>query len=219
MKLVATAALFAAMTTPVAAAQLNIDVFDNGVLVGSTTSISGSTTLNVSDPNFDVLTLTAAGFPDLPRADLSSIALNVTSAGITTVHNIEIDVFQTGVNIKGVTASTFTANDLIGDPGPTVEKTFVGGTTSTLGALVKSATFPAGTVAGSVGPLFSGSLLATNDAQQYLIRFDAPDQSSNDTIQFSTAVPEPKTWVMLGLGFAFMSLTGARRRRHVNHIG
>lgn len=190
---------------------LNVDVLDNGVLVGSATSISGSFTLDVSDPNFDVLTITGAGVPDLPHADLSSVALNVTSGAILTAHHLEVDVFQTGVNGFGLTASTFTANDLIGDPGPTVETTFVGGTASALGTMVAHGSFPAGTIAGSLGPVFSLQSPFSADAQQYLVTFTAADQSSNDTIQFSTNVPEPSTWAMLLIGFAL--LWGVTRRK------
>lgn len=203
--------LLAASAVPSAAALLNADVFDNGVLVGSATSISGSFTLDVSDPNFDVLTITGAGVPDLPNADLSSIALNVTSGAIVTAHHLEIDVFQTGVSAKGLTASTFTANDLIGDPGPTIETTFVGGTFNTLGTPVVHASFPAGTVAGSLGPLFSLQSPFTADAQQYLVTFNAADQSSNDTIQFRTAIPETSTWAMVVFGFIVMTWTAWRR--------
>lgn len=201
-----------AFTAPGTAQQLNVEVFDNASLVGSTTSSGGSFTLDVSDPAFDVLTITGAGSPDLPGADLSTITLNVTSGAITTTHNLEIDVFQTGVSAPaGTTATTFTANALIGDPGPTTESTFAGGTTSTLGLLVDTTTFPAGTIDGSVGPDLVPWTAITSDAQQYLISFNAADQSSNDTIEFSTTVPEASTWAMLIVGFVLIGGLGWRR--------
>lgn len=218
-KLVATAALFAALTAPAAAAQINVAVFDNGVLVGSTTSSTGSFTLNASDANFDVLTLSGAGAPDLPKADLSTITLDVTSGAITATHHLAIDVFQTGVTAPASrTESTFTSNALVGTPGPTTESTFINGTTSTLGTLVETATFPAGTVDGSVGPLSRLEGAITADAEQYLIAFTAPNQSSNDTIQFETGIPEASTWAMLISGFALLGFAGLRNRL-VNRIG
>lgn len=219
MKNLLLASVFLAFAAPAAAQSLNVQVLDNGVPVGLTSSISGAINLIASDPNFSELDVTAAGVPDLTGANLSSVTLNVTSASITTTHNLEIDIFQTGVSAAaGITASTFTANDLVGDPGPTTESTFAGGTASTLGTLVATSTFPAGTLDGSTGPVDVPWTAFASDAQQYLISFTGPDQTATDTIQFSAAVPEPATWIMLLVGLMLVGGVGWRKRP-VNHIG
>lgn len=213
MKNLLLASVFLAISTP-ALADLSLEVFDNGTLVGADTSVSGEINFNGSDPNFSTLSLVASGSPNLPGADLTSVTLNVTSATITTTHNLEVDIFQTGVSAPaGTTASTFTANDLVGDPGPTTESTFANG------SLVDTTTFSAGTIDGSVGPDLVPWTAITSDAQQYLISFNAPDQTATDTIQFSTSVPEPATWAMLVIGFALLGSVGWRRNRRVNQIG
>ena len=91
------------------------------------------------------------------------------------------------------------------------------GTTNTLGTLLDTATFPAGRTNATVGPVLNtvGTAL-TADAQQYMITFSAPIESANDTIQTTTAIPEPSTWAMMLLGFAglgFVSYRKAKSRR------
>jgi hypothetical protein len=209
------ATVLALSTAPAAAApNLNIEVFDNGALVASASSVSGSAGINVtSDPNFSLININASGAPIDPLADLTSVTLDVTSAAISSPHQLEIDVFQTGVGISlnALTASTFTVNDLIGSAGiGTVENTYFNGTSSTLGTLLATWTFPVGTVDASEGPfdvLLPGGLSA--DAEQYLISFGAPGETANDTINL-VAVPELTTWAMFALGFVLLAL---RRKR------
>jgi hypothetical protein len=200
------------------AAMLTIAVFDNGVLEGTSTSIDGTATLNIStDPAFDTLNIAAAGSPFIPHADLSSAVLNVTSATISSLHILTVDVFQSGVTVPGGThtESTFTVNNLIGLPGPATLSTFWNGTgINSLGAILASHTFPLGATNDTFGPV--GVPLSTalfSDAQQYRIAFSLPDQSANDTIQLTTAIPEPSTWAMLGLGFIGLIFVGATRKR------
>jgi hypothetical protein len=209
---------------PVAhSAILNISVFDNGGLVGiAPPSINGIATFNASavdDPNFSSINVRADGPPILPGGDLSTVTLNISAAStFTGTHILTIDVFQTGVLLPAgtTTDSTFTVNNLIGTPGPTVETDYFNGTSSTLGTLLNTASFPAGTVTESIGPIanFVGPAL-TADAQQYMITLNAPIESANDTIQLitSSAVPEPSTWAMMVMGFAGLGFAAYRGRR------
>jgi hypothetical protein len=212
---------------PVAhSAVLNISVFDNGTLVGSappsTFGISTFSDNGTLDPNFASIVVRANGPLILPNADLSSVTLDISAAaGFVGTHVLTIDVFQTGVSSPAGsnTESTFTVNNLIGAPGPTTESDFFNGTSSTLGTLLHTASFPAGTTNATVGPLLDtiGPAL-TADAQQYMITFSAPVESANDTIQTISraAIPEPSTWAMMLLGFAglgFVSYRKAKSRR------
>lgn len=214
------ATILAAATIPSAAA-LDIEVFDGATLVDTVTSVSGSAVLSTTDANFSEIGVVATGVPLLPNADLSTVTLNVKSASGGT-HVLTVDVFQTGVSAAAGTTvlSTFTTNDLVGDPGPTVEGTFFNGTATTLGTPLQTHTFPVGDLVDSAGPFANtlGTALFA-DAHQYMITFTAAGQSSNDTIQLTTGViPEPSTWVMLVSGFGLMALVGLRRRRRLEEI-
>lgn len=216
--LLASVMLAALPVTPASSALLSLDVFDNGTLVGSTSSASGSVADRVtSDPAFDIIDISASGVPFLPGGDLSSVTINVTSGAISTTHTLTIDVFQTGITVPAGfhTESTFTTNNLIGVPGPTTQSTFINGTDSTLGTLLATHFFPAGTVRDSVGPIGVTAPVITADAHQYVVGFSAPDQSSNDTIQLTTGIPEPSTWAMITIGFGVMAFAAFRTRKRL----
>lgn len=204
----------AASAVPSAAAVLHIEVFDGVSLVSSVTSVSGSASINTFDSNFSDITVGATGVPLVPNADLSSVSLNIKSA-TTGSHTITVDVFQTGVSAPAGSRleSTFTTNDLIGDPGPTVESTFFNGTSGSLGTLLATHTFPVGDIVDSFGPVITpiGTALFA-DAHQYMVTFTAAGQSSNDTIQLSSTVPEASTWSMLLLGAIFLGWQANRVR-------
>jgi len=215
-------ALMVGIAAPAAhSAVINIEVLDNGTLVGSAVSTNGIATFQdagILDPNFSAILVRADGPPLLPGADLSTVTLNISaSSGSVGAHTLTIDVFQTGVSALtgSATNTSFTVNNLIGMAGPTTESTFFNGTASTLGTQLQTLMVPAGTAIDSVGPLLNtlGTAL-TADAQQYVIKFTTPVESANDTIQLTTvAVPEPSTWAMLGIGFAGIGLAGLTRRR------
>lgn len=199
--------ILAATAAPAAAASLDIEVFDGATLIDTVTSNSGVANLSTTDANFSSIDVTATGSPVVANPDLSTVELNVLGSGGGT-HTLTVDVFQTGVSAPAGSnlESTFSTNDLIGDPGPTVESTFFNGTSSTLGTLLATHTFPAGVTVDSFGPVVTpiGAALFA-DAAQYQVTFTAAGQSSNDTIELSKTVPEPATWLMLLLGAAFMS--------------
>lgn len=207
-----TTALLASLASPAAAAQLNIEVFDGATLVDSVTSVDGIANLSATDVNFASIDVTATGAPIVPNADLSTVELNVKGASAGT-HVLTIDVFQTGVSAPAGSRleSTFSTNDLIGDPGPTVESTFFNGTSGSLGALLATHTFAVGDIVDSFGPVTTpiGTALFA-DAHQYMVTFTAAGQSSNDTIELSTTVPEASTWAMMVLGLGFMLLVGGK---------
>ena len=200
------ALLLAASAVPSAAATLDIEVFDNGTLIDSVSSVSGAATATSSDATFSNITVAAQGVPILPRADLSSVTLDATAAStFTGAHTLTVDVFQSGISGVGGTRSTFTVNGLVNDPGPTTESTFADG------ALLASHTFPVGLLDGSVGPFSATAGPFTTDEIQYSIAFTAADQSFGGSAQLTTNVPEPSTWAMLMIGFAGLMFAARRR--------
>lgn len=207
----------ALLTAPVAhSAVLFLQVWDNGALIGS----AGPSTFGIihftdtGDPAFASISVDANGPSVLPFADLSSTTLDISSGSISTPHVLTVDVFQIGVSAAAGTntMSTFTVNNLIGHPGPTTESTFFDGTDSTLGTLLHTATFPAGTTTATFGPVNTVLTSAlTADAEQYTITFTRPRQSANDTIELTTGIPETSTWAMMLLGFASLAYAAHRR--------
>jgi hypothetical protein len=202
------AAVLAATAVP-AAATLQIEVFDNGSLIDNVTGITtGAASLTANDANFANITINAQGSPILPNADLSSVTLDATAAvGFSGSHELTIDVLQSDIAGRGNTLSTFTVNGLTNDPGPTTESTFAGG------GLLASHTFPAALLDGSFGPVSAAASVFTTDETQFAIDFTAPRQSFGGSVQLTTGVPEPSTWVMLGIGFGFMAWGATTRRR------
>jgi hypothetical protein len=202
------------------AAVLNISVFDNGVLVGnappSTFGISSFRDNGTLDPAFSSINVAANGPGLIPNPDLSAVTLDISSnaANFSGTHTLTIDIFQTGVSAPAGTtfSSTFTVNNLIGRPGPTTLSDFTNGTGSSLGSLLSSETFPAGTVNDTVLDTLTLGTKLTADAEEFTITFNRPLQSANDTIQLvGSSVPEPSTWVMMALGFVGLGYAAVRR--------
>lgn len=210
------AAIFAATVIPGAAGTLGIEVFDNGTLVDQLSGIAtGTALLTTSDPFFRDIQVNVEGSPVLPHADLSSTSLDATaSTGFTGTHVLTVEVFQTNVSGSGPTQSTFTVNGLIGNPGPTTETTYAGGTATTLGTPLAAHTFPVGLTTGSAGPIDAAFGAFNADALEYSIAFTAANQSFGGSAQITTggAVPEPATWAMLIIGFGFMAWGASVRR-------
>jgi hypothetical protein len=206
------AALLAAVgVTPVSAATLGIEVFDNGVLIDNITGVTvGAATLVANDANFANITIAAQGSPILPNADLSSVTLDATAAaGFTGAHILTVDILQGAVTGMGNTLSTFTVNGLTNDPGPTTESTFADG------SLLASHTFPVALLDGSFGPVSAATGAFTSDEIQFAVDFTAARQSFGGSAQLTTGVPEPSTWAMLLLGFGGLALFGMRKRNRL----
>jgi hypothetical protein len=135
--------------TPAAhAAVLEISVFDNGVLVGSsppsTFGIATFADNGILDPAFASISASANGPGLIPDPDLSAITLDISAGkGFTGTHILTVDIFQIGVSAPAGSAfsSTFTVNNLIGTPGPTTLADFIYGTSSSLGTMLSSETF------------------------------------------------------------------------------
>jgi hypothetical protein len=203
-----TTALVAAFgAAPARAATLGIEVFDNGTLIDNITGVTtGAASLSTNDAAFSNITVNAQGSPILPKADLSSVTLDATSAtGFSGPHTLTIDILQGAVAGTGNTLSTFTVNGLVNDPGPTTESTFADA------ALLASHTFPVGLLDGSFGPVSAATGAFTSDEVQFNIAFTAADQSFGGSAQLTTGVPEPSTWAMLAIGFGFLGFTAYRR--------
>lgn len=194
--------------SPLHAATLTLEIFDNGSLIDTVSSVSGAATLTSSDAVFSNITVAAQGVPILPNADLSSVTLDATSrATFTGTHDLTVDVIQSGVTGKGNTQSTFTINGLVNDPGPTTESTLADGT------LLSTHTFPVGQLDGSVGPLSAATGPFTTDEIQYAVAFTAAGQSFGGSAQLTTGVPEASTWAMMLVGFAGLIWGASTRKR------
>jgi hypothetical protein len=213
-------ALAALLGSSALAGILGIEVFDGATLIGSIAGVTtGSTSLSTTDPNFSSITVDAEGVPILPAGDLSTVTLDASaSVGFTGSHVLTVDIFQTGLSVPaGGTLSTFTANSLVGTPGPTTETTYEGGSSTTLGTALATTTFAAGVTNGSVGPLGMAAPAFDADAQSYAISFDEANQSFGGTIEFKTAVPEVSTLAMVIVGFGLLTGFLARRRPSSPH--
>jgi hypothetical protein len=198
-------AVLASLATP-AAATLQIEVFDNGLLIDNVTGITtGAASLTANDANFANITINAQGSPILPNADLASVTLDATAAaGFAGSHELTIDVLQSDITGRGNTLSTFTVNGLVNDPGPTTESTFAGG------GLLASHTFPVALLDGSAGPISAAAGAFTSDETQFAVDFTAPRQSFGGSIQLTTGVPEPSTWAMMLVGFGLLLWVGGK---------
>ena len=127
------AGLAAALLTslPANAGLLTLVVLDNGALVGSDNSSTGQLTFTTSDSNFSDINVTVTGVPLLPVPDLGTVSTDVsTSSGFTGTHILGIFVKQSGIGSFEVNPGTvtFTANGLVGAPGPTTESFLLNGT-------------------------------------------------------------------------------------------
>jgi hypothetical protein len=208
-KVLLASTLLAAMGVSPAMATLQIEVFDNGSLIDNITGITtGAASLTANDANFANITINAQGSPILPNADLSSVTLDATAAlGFSGAHELTIDILQSAIFGTGNTLSTFTVNGLTNDPGPTTESTFANG------GLLASHTFPVALLDGSFGPVSAATGAFTSDEAQFAVDFTAPRQSFGGSIQLTTGVPEPSTWAMLLIGFAFVAWGAMTRKR------
>lgn len=212
-RLLLTGAILAAMSLPASAATLFIEAFDNGALVGSAQSGTGTLSLHVmDDPAFSIFAISAFGPPSLPGGDLLSILDTVASSSISGTHTLEVDIFQSDLAwpARPIT-STLNSYTFGLSVGPTTETAAINGGPDALGTPIESNTFAIGADA-TVGPLTTGAPALFADANQYTTSFSAPDERGIFGITMTTA-PETSTWAMMLLGFAGLSFVGSLARR------
>jgi hypothetical protein len=199
-------------TLPANAALLTLVVLDNGILIGSATSSTGHLVFSsASDPEFSTIDVTVTGVPLLPVPDLGTISTDVsTSAGFTGTHVLTILAKQEGIGSIAINPGTvsFTANGLIGAPGPTTESFLLNGTA------VASHTFPAAAGPDSASAPTPGGLLSS-ETEAVHATFTAGLQDQEATVEFksTTVIPEPSTWAMMMLGFAAIAFATYRKAR------
>jgi hypothetical protein len=198
---------------PANAALLTLLVTDNGALVGSASSSTGHLVFSTAtDPEFATIDINVTGVPILPAPDLGTVTTDVsTSSGFTGTHIIGILVKQSGFGSFQVNPGTvtFTANGLIGAPGPTTESFLMNG------ASVASVTFPAAAGSNSASAATPAALLSS-ETEGIAATFTAAQQDQEATVEFAatgTVIPEPSTWAMMMLGFAGLCFAGYRKAR------
>jgi hypothetical protein len=131
----------------------------------------------------------------------------VMQDGFGQVWNVNVQVLSTEVIIdwtaNSSNANIFDSNDLLGVD--------LSGYTNgpVLGLKSYSCTPPGGfaCTAGGGGPSISG---LTSTPTSFDVSFNI--LRTGETYVFGTAVPEPATWAMMGLGFAGLGYAGYRRR-------
>jgi hypothetical protein len=198
------------------AAVLNLVVFDNGSLIGSATSSTGVINATFTDADFSEIHIQVTGVPIIPAPDFGTVTTDVSTAtGFSGTHVITILAKQSGIGSILVNPGTvsFTANGLIGAPGPTTESFALNGTT------VASHTFPASFGSDSASAATPGGLLSS-ETEGVAATFTAALQDQEATIEYAatgTVVPEPSTWAMMMLGgFAFLGFAGFRQMRQTS---
>ena len=235
--LLMTAAILAAVGASPAFARLQISISAGGATFTcfdgqlSCDQSGGANNLLIVDQTvggaFVQLALTQSQFgaPDELQLSTSNIE-NLTAAPLT----ITLQASDTGYNfpVKAINNSaSLTFNSNIGAPDSTLTffaDTLDGqGAPGTPGTLLESVSGHAVTDPDS----FAGSRITAFDAtspfsmseQAVLsLRADGSITGFNQSME-STAVPEPSTWVMLGLGFAALGLAGARRQANLRSSG
>jgi hypothetical protein len=206
------AGLAAALLTslPANAGLLTLVVLDNGALVGSDNSSTGQLTFTTSDSNFSDINVTVTGVPLLPVPDLGTVSTDIsTSAGFTGTHVLTILAKQSELGSIAINPGTvtFTANGLIGAPGPTTESFLLNGTS------VASHVFPAAAGSANASAPTPGGLLSS-ETEAIAATFTADSQDQEATVEFrSTVIPEPSTWAMMMLGFAAIAFAAYRKAR------
>ncbi len=63
-----------------------------------------------------------------------------------------------------------------------------------------------------VSPFAAGGLFSMTETANLALKAGGSITGFNESMQSTTAIPEPSTWVMLGIGFAALGFAGYRRR-------
>jgi hypothetical protein len=176
----------------------------------NTTTATGSLNATCTGGGFTDISLTASGPPLLPAPDLSATTLTVTTGPLLATTTLTVDIASSGFSFPGGPVSALlTVNNLVG-----------AGT----GPFVLSAITPVGTEtftftgsgSDTVGPVNLGAF--TNDSASFVLTFGASalPQSVDATIEIVgvSAVPEPGSLAVLGVGLLGLAGFTQLRRRH-----
>jgi hypothetical protein len=198
-----------ALASPVIAAPiLTLDIKDGVTDVSNTSSATGAISFNGSSANFIQLSASGTGVPIQVTPNLGLITLSVVSSAAGTV---TIDLLQSGLDAfaGGTVTGTFTANGVIGGPGPTTEEIRINGVTK------ESEVFPAGTTNGSniLTATAAPQAAGWSDEEFITASFSAPGQTLEATIELITTTPEPTSIALMGVGLLGLGMVSSRKRR------
>jgi hypothetical protein len=165
-----------------------------------------------SDADFSEIHIQSSGVPIIPAPDFGTTTTDISTAlGYSGTHIITILAKQSGIGSIAVNPGTvsFTANGLIGVPGPTTESFLLNGTP------VANHTFPASAGSDSASAPTPAGLLSS-ETESIAATFTAASQDQEATVEYAatgTFVPEPSTWAMMLVGFAGLGFAGYRTSR------
>ena len=224
MKLLTTAAILAALTTPAAAADSAITIW-NTSNPGGAESANGTGSASVLSSSLNGVTISVSSVQkginpnDLTEANIS---IDNTTGSIQTIKIIAgangylgpSDVFT----LTGAIGATLGGSDLAGqfftDQGDTLN-----GNSSLTVTGTQIGSFDSGSLTGPESFAFNGSGLSSLVSPYGLAEELTLTLAPGATVFIqgmsmdASAVPEPGTWAMMGVGFALIGFLGLRKRR------